>query len=197
MSFLVGKNAPDFTSTAIMPDGSVKHDFTLSKYLSEKKGVLFFYPLDFTFVCPSEIIEFHKKIDDFKSRGTLIIGVSVDSEYTHLAYKNTPVNEGGIGNIQYPLVSDLTKDIARSYDVLFDHKVALRGTFIIDENFIIKHQTVNDLSIGRNVGETLRLVDALKHNQKYGEVCPANWSQGDEAIKPNTDGIKKYLRNRY
>ncbi|WPX96419.1 peroxiredoxin [Candidatus Bandiella euplotis] len=193
MSFLIGKKAPDFTAVTVMGDNSINDTFTLSKYLAGKKGILFFYPLDFTFVCPSEIIAFDKKIDEFKSRNTEVIGISVDSHFSHLAYKNTSLENGGIGHIKYPLVSDITKEIARSYDVLINQSIALRGTFLIDENFVIRHQLVNDLPLGRNVEEAIRMVDALAFHQKHGEVCPANWKPGKTAIKASTSGIKEYL----
>lgn len=193
MSFLIGKKAPDFKATAIMGDNSINENFVLSKFLSGKKGIVFFYPLNFTFVCPSEIIAFDKKVEDFKKRNTEVIGVSIDSHFSHLAYKNTAIDNGGIGKIRYPLVSDITKDISRSYDVLLNHSVALRGTFLIDEDFVIRHQVVNDLPLGRNVDEAIRMVDALEFHQKHGEVCPANWKPGKATIKPNPEGIKNYL----
>ena len=193
MSFLIGKKAPDFKATAIMGDNSINENFVLSKFLSGKKGIVFFYPLNFTFVCPSEIIAFDKKVEEFKKRNTEVIGISIDSHFSHLAYKNTAIDNGGIGKIRYPLVSDITKDISRSYDVLLNHSVALRGTFLIDEDFVIRHQVVNDLPLGRNVDEAIRMVDALEFHQKHGEVCPANWKPGKATIKPNTEGIKNYL----
>ncbi len=193
MSFLIGKKAPDFSATAILADNSIDEKFTLSRYLTGKKGILFFYPLDFTFVCPSEIIAFDKKIDEFRKRNTEVVGISVDSHFSHLAYKNTNIEDGGIDHIKYPLIADLTKDISRSYEVLFNQSVALRGTFLIDEDFVIRHQVVNDLPFGRNVDETVRMVDALIFHQKHGEVCPANWRPGKATIKPDTEGIKKYL----
>ncbi len=193
MSFLIGKKAPDFKAVAIMGDSSVNENFVLSKFLSGKKGIIFFYPLDFTFVCPSEIIAFDKKLEEFKKKNTEVIGISIDSHFSHLAYKNTTINNGGIGNIKYPLVSDITKDISLSYDVLINQSIALRGTFLIDENFVIRHQVVNDLPLGRSVDEALRMVDALDFHQKHGEVCPANWKPGKATIKPDTEGIKNYL----
>ncbi len=195
MSFLIGKKAPDFTACAVMGDNSLSEKFSLSRYCSGKKAILFFYPLDFTFVCPSEIIAFDKKYEEFKKRDTLVIGVSIDSQFSHVAYKNTEIKNGGIGQIQYPLVSDITKEISRSYDVLFNNSVALRGTFLIDEEFVIRHQVVNDLPLGRNIEEAIRIVDALTFHQKNGEVCPANWNPGKEAIKPDSKGIKEYLNN--
>ncbi|MFQ3307648.1 MAG: peroxiredoxin (alkyl hydroperoxide reductase subunit C) [Candidatus Midichloriaceae bacterium] len=195
MSFLIGNKAPDFTATAVMGDNSINENFKLSDVLKGKKGILFFYPLDFTFVCPSEIIAFDKKLEEFKKRNTEVISVSVDSHFSHLAYKNIDINDGGIGQIKYPMVADITKDISRKYDVLLNNSVALRGTFLIDEDFVIRHQVVNDLPLGRNIDEAMRMVDALMFHQKHGEVCPANWKEGKAGIKPNTKGIKDYLSN--
>jgi peroxiredoxin (alkyl hydroperoxide reductase subunit C) len=206
MSVLVGKAAPDFTAKAIMPDNSIEDNFNLLNFLGIKKdasgkvtkkgkiGVLFFYPLDFTFVCPSEIIAFDNRIKEFKLRKTEVIGVSVDSHFTHLAWKNTAVEKGGIGNIQFPLVADLTKSIARDYDVLTGGAVAFRGTFMIDGDGIVRHQVVNDLPLGRNVDEALRMVDALQFHEEHGEVCPAGWNRGDEGMKANAKGVAEYLK---
>lgn len=180
-----------------MGDNSINANFVLSEFLSKKKGLLFFYPLNFTFVCPSEIIAFDKKLEEFKKRNTEVVGVSIDSHFSHLAYKNTGINNGGIGEIKYPLVSDITKDISSSYYVLLNNSVALRGTFLIDEDFVIKHQIVNDLPLGRSVDEALRMVDALAFHQKHGEVCPANWKPGKDAIKPDAEGIKNYLSKTF
>lgn len=188
---LVTKEAPDFSATAVMPDNSFQ-DLTLSSCRG-KYVVLFFYPLDFTFVCPSEIIAFDKKLDEFKKRNCEVIGVSVDSEYTHLAWKNTPRDEGGIGNIRYPLVADLKKEVARKFGVLFDESVALRGLFLIDKEGVIRHTVINDLPLGRNVDEALRMVDALQFYEEHGEVCPANWKPGEEAMKPTPEGVAEYL----
>lgn len=193
MAVLVSKPAPDFNATTVMPDNSIKSDFNLYQYIDNKIGVLFFYPLDFTFVCPSEIIAFDRSLEEFKKRNAVVIGVSIDSQFSHLAYKNTPVDKGGIGNIQYPLVADITKSISRDYDVLFQESVAFRGTFIIDQNKIVRHQLVNDLPLGRSIEEALRIIDAITHNQQCGEVCPANWKQGQEAMKPSTAGVTEYL----
>ncbi len=195
MSVLVGKVAPDFTAAAVMPNNEIIDNFNLHSYLRGKIGVLFFYPLDFTFVCPSEIIAFSNRATEFKARDAEIIGVSVDSKYTHLAWKNTEINKGGIGQIGYPLVSDLTKSIARSYDVLMGEAVALRGTFLIDQQGIVRHQVVNDLPLGRNVDEALRMVDALKFFQENGEVCPAGWNKGKEGMKADAKGVADYLSN--
>lgn len=193
MSVLVGKKAPNFTAAAVMADNSIEEKFNLYERISGKKCVLFFYPLNFTFVCPSELIAFHNKIEEFKSRSVEVIGVSVDSQFSHLAYKNTSTNEGGIGNVQYPLIADLTKNIAESYDVLCNNSVAYRGLFLIDEEGIVRHQIVNDLPLGRNIDEALRMVDALTFHQEHGEVCPANWNSGKEGMKPNSAGVKDYM----
>lgn len=197
MAVLVGKLAPDFTATAVMPDNSLNPAFKLSEYTKGKLTILFFYPLNFTFVCPSEIIAFDEKLQEFKDRGVEVIAVSVDSQFSHLAFKNTPVSKGGIGNVQFPIVADLTKKISRDYDVLLNDSVSFRGTFLIDQAGIVKHQLVNDLPLGRNVDEALRMVDALKYHQEYGEVCPANWNRGDEAMKPTQEGVANYLAKKY
>jgi len=189
---LVTTEAPDFTATAVMPDNSFKNDFKLSDYRG-KYVVMFFYPLDFTFVCPSEIIAFNKALEEFKSRGCEVIGVSTDSHFSHWAWKNTPVEKGGIGNIQFPLVADFQKTISQDYGVLLEGGMALRGTFLIDKDGNVQHSTINQLGLGRNVDEMIRLVDALQHLEEYGEVCPANWKKGDDAMTPTADGVAKYL----
>lgn len=189
---LVTKQAPDFTADAVLPDNTFGQ-ITLSGFKG-KNVVLFFYPLDFTFVCPSEILAFNKKLEEFKSRNTEVIGVSVDSKFTHLAWKNTKLEDGGIGNIQYTLVSDLNKNIAREYGILFNESVALRGLFLIDTKGIIRHAVINDLPLGRSVNEALRMVDALQFVEAHGDqVCPANWQEGDEAMKPTAEGVAGYL----
>jgi peroxiredoxin (alkyl hydroperoxide reductase subunit C) len=194
MAVLVGQRAPDFTASAVMPDNSINEKFVLSAYIKGKLGVLFFYPLNFTFVCPSEIIAFDKKLEEFHKRGAEVIAVSVDSAFSHLAYKNTAINDGGIGQVRFPMVSDITKQIARDYDVLHGNAIAYRGTFLIDKHGIVRHQVVNDLPLGRNVDEAIRMVDAVNYHEEHGEVCPANWSPGKEAIVPNQAGIAKYLK---
>lgn len=191
MSELVTKEAPDFVAQAVMPDNTIQ-ELKLSGYRG-KHVILFFYPLDFTFVCPSEIIAFDKALAEFKERNCEVIGVSVDSEYSHFAWKNTPLKEGGIGNIQFPLVADLTKKISESYGILLNDSVALRGLFLIDREGIIRHAVINDLPLGRNVEETLRMVDALQFFEEHGEVCPANWKPGDDAMKPTAEGVAEYL----
>jgi peroxiredoxin (alkyl hydroperoxide reductase subunit C) len=193
MSNLIGKKAPEFTAPAVMPDNSINASFNLNDYKG-KYVVLFFYPLDFTFVCPTEIIEFNRKLAQFKERGAEVVGVSVDSQFTHLAWKNTPVDNGGIGDIQYPLVADLTKQISRDFGVLFeDAGVAFRGTFLIDKEGNVRHAVINDLPLGRNIDEAVRMVEALIHHEKHGEVCPANWQEGSDAMKPTPDGVASYL----
>ncbi len=192
MAVQIGQSAPDFTATAIMPDNTFNDQFRLSE-LQGKYVVLFFYPLDFTFVCPSEIIAFDKKLNEFKNRNCEVVGVSVDSHFTHWAWKNTPVDKGGIGNVQYPLVSDLTKNIARDYGVLLGEAVALRGLFLIDKSGAVQHGLVNNLPLGRNVDEAIRVLDALQHHETHGEVCPANWKKGQDAMKPSADGVASYL----
>ena len=192
MSTHVTKQAPDFTAVAVMGDNTFNENFSLSDYRG-KYVILFFYPLDFTFVCPSEIIAFDKAIDKFREKNCEVIGVSIDSQFTHWAWKNTPVNEGGIGNIRYPLVADLDKKISRQYGVLLPEGIALRGTFLIDKDGIIRHAVLNDLPLGRSVDEALRMVDALQFHEQYGDVCPANWKEGEEGMKPTAEGVADYL----
>jgi peroxiredoxin (alkyl hydroperoxide reductase subunit C) len=194
MAVLVTKQAPDFTAPTVMADNSVQQ-LNLKSFLRGKMGVLFFYPLDFTFVCPSEILAFNKRLPEFHARNVEVLAVSVDSQFSHIAYKNTKLEDGGIGSVQFPMVSDISKDIAKNYDVLFNDAVALRATFLIDENFVIRHQIVNDLPIGRSIEETLRTIDALQHHQLHGDVCPANWNKGSEAMKPTQEGVANYLKN--
>lgn len=192
MSTLVTKEAPDFKAVAVMGDNKFDEEFRLSN-LRGKHVVLFFYPLDFTFVCPSEILAFDKVYDKFREKNCEVVGVSVDSQFSHYAWKNTPVEKGGIGNVRFPLVSDITKSIASDYGVLLDDSVALRGLFLIDKEGVIRHAVINDLALGRSVDETLRMLDALQFTEKYGEVCPANWKEGEEAMKPTAEGVADYL----
>ena len=192
MKPLVTQEAPDFTATAVMADNTFNEAFKLSD-MRGKYVVLYFYPLDFTFVCPSEILAFNKALEEFKSRNCELVGVSIDSHFSHLAWKNTPVDQGGIGNIQYPLVADLDKSISKKYGVLIDKAIALRGLFIIDKEGVIRSQVVNDLPLGRSVEETLRVLDALQFTEEHGEVCPANWKKGDEAMVPTAEGVADYL----
>ena len=192
MAVLVTKEAPDFTATALMPDGSFKSDFKLSS-LRGQKVVLFFYPLDFTFVCPSELLAFHNRIKEFQGRKTQVVGCSVDSQFTHLAWTNTSVEQGGVGKLGYPLVADLNKNIARTYDVLLNDAVALRGSFLIDEQGVVRHQVVNDLPLGRNIDEMIRMIDALDFHKQHGEVCPAGWTKGKQGMKASKEGVASYL----
>lgn len=193
MSVLVAKEAPDFTAAAVLADNTIVDNYNLKEATKGKSVLLFFYPLDFTFVCPSEIIAFNNRLNEFKSRNVEVVGVSVDSQFSHYAWKNTPVEKGGIGDIQFTLVADLTKNIARDYDVLFNDAVALRGSFLIDKEGTIQHQVVNNLPLGRNVDEALRMIDALQFHEENGEVCPAGWNRGDEGMKADKDGVASYL----
>lgn len=195
MSVLVTQPAPDFKAQAVMEDGQFK-ELSLSDYKG-KYVLLFFYPLDFTFVCPTEIIAFSDRASEFSSLGVQIIGVSVDSHFSHLAWRNTPRDQGGLGDIQYPLVADLSKQIARDYDVLTGDTVALRGLFLIDKDGIVQHQVVNNLPLGRSVDEALRMVQALQYFEKNGEVCPANWKEGARTIKPTVDDSKSFFSAEY
>jgi alkyl hydroperoxide reductase subunit AhpC len=195
MAVTIQKTAPDFTADAVRG-----LEFTEIK-LSALRGqyvVLFFYPLDFTFVCPTEIIAFDEKYDEFKKRGAEVIGVSVDSKYSHLAWQKTPRKQGGLGGVRYPLVADITKQIARDYGVLFedgaDAGLALRGTFVIDKKGNVRHATLNDLPLGRNIDEYLRLIDAIDFNDKHGEVCPANWTPGADTMKDNPTDSQSYFQ---
>lgn len=193
MSILVGKKAPDFTAPAVLVNNQIVEDFNFHKQVKDKYAVLFFWPLDFTFVCPSEIIAFSNRMEEFKARNTEVIGISVDSQFTHFAWRNTPVEKGGVGAIKFPMIADLTKSIARDYDVLTGDAVALRGTFLIGRDGIVRHQVVNDLPLGRNVDETIRMVDALQFYEENGEVCPAGWRKGDAGMKATADGVATYL----
>jgi len=193
MPLLVGKPAPDFTAKAVMPDNEIEYEFNLKHHIKGHKSVLFFYPLDFTFVCPSEIISLNNNLFGFNERGAKVILVSIDSHYSHLAWKNAAYSNGGIGNIGIPMVSDLNKNISEAYNVLNEDGISMRGTFLIDEHFIIRHMLINDPSIGRNIEEIFRMIDALDHHSNYGEVCPAGWRKGEEAITPSSKGIADYL----
>lgn len=192
MRTLVQNPAPDFRAQVVMPDNQIEEK-TLTELRGGKYAVLFFYPLDFTFVCPSEIIAFDKKLAEFTQRDCAVIGVSVDSHFTHLAWKNTPPEKGGIGNIQYPLVADLDKKISDAYGVLIEMGVSLRGLFLIDKEGIVRHAVINDLPLGRNIDEAIRMLDALQFSEKHGEVCPANWREGEAAMKPTAAGVAEYL----
>jgi peroxiredoxin (alkyl hydroperoxide reductase subunit C) len=193
MGVLVGKPAPDFTAAAVLGNGEIVDSYTLSSAIKGKKAVIFFYPLDFTFVCPSELLAFDHRIEAFKKRNVEVIGVSIDSQFSHNAWRNTPVNEGGIGPVRYTLVADVKHEICRAYDVEADAGVAFRGSFLIDEEGTVRHQVVNDLPLGRNVDEMLRMVDALAFHQKHGEVCPAGWKEGDKGMNASPEGVAAYL----
>lgn len=188
---LVTKEAPLFEAEAVMPDNSFK-TVSLSSFRG-KYVLIFFYPLDFTFVCPSEILAFNRQLDDFKAKNCEVLAISVDSIYTHLAWKNTPVAEGGIGNVQFPLISDMAKSISTDYGVLLPDGVSLRGLFLLDREGVVRHELVNDLPLGRNVAEALRVIDALQFYEEHGDVCPANWRAGEEAMKPTPEGVADYL----
>ncbi|NRA55750.1 MAG: peroxiredoxin C [Gammaproteobacteria bacterium] len=195
MSVLVGRPAPDFTAAAVLGNGEIVDSFTLSEAIKGKTAVLFFYPLDFTFVCPSELLAFDHRMAEFDKRNVVVIGVSIDSQFSHNAWRNTPVNDGGIGPVKYTLVADVKHEICKAYDV--EHAeagVALRGSFLIDENGNVRHQVVNDLPLGRNVDEMLRMVDALQFHEEHGEVCPAGWKQGDKAMTASPQGVADYLK---
>ena len=190
---LVTKKAPDFTATAVLKDGQIVENFNLYENIGEKGAVLFFWPLDFTFVCPSEIIAFSKRVKDFEQRGIQVIGCSVDSQFAHFAWRETAVENGGIGRVEFPMVADITKQIAKDYDVLFDNSVALRGSFLIDADGTVRHAVINDLPLGRNIDEMIRMVDTMIFTNENGEVCPAGWNRGDEGMKASTEGVAQYL----
>ena len=192
MAVLVGKAAPDFTANAVLGNNEIT-SITFSKVTKGKYAVLFFYPLDFTFVCPSELIAFNHRLDEFKKRNVEVLGVSIDSQFSHLAWKNTPVEKGGIGNVGYTLVADVKHEICKAYDVESDGGVAFRGSFLIDRTGVVQHQVVNNLPLGRNIDEMLRMVDALQFTEENGEVCPAGWSKGKAGMNASTEGVAKYL----
>lgn len=192
MAFLVASEAPNFRADAVLPDGKITEDFGLDS-LRGRYVFLLFYPLDFTFVCPTEILSFDKRIQDFEERDCSVVGISVDSPHSHAAWRRTSVKDGGIGPIRFPLVSDLSREIARSYGVLFDEKVALRGLFLIDRGGVVRHAVVNDQPLGRSVDEALRMLDALRFHDEHGEMCPADWKKGDEALRASTEGVIDYL----
>ncbi|MGY6276009.1 peroxiredoxin C [Methylomonas sp. MgM2] len=193
MSVLVGKQAPDFTVPAVLADGQIVDSFSFSEATRGKYAVVFFYPLDFTFVCPSELIAFDHRIDEFKSRGVEVIGVSIDSHFTHNAWRNTPVNQGGIGPVRYTLAADISHGICKDYDVESAGGVAFRGSFLIDKDGVVRHQVVNDLPLGRNIDEMLRMIDALQFHEEHGEVCPAGWNKGDSGMDASPAGVADYL----
>lgn len=192
---LVTKSAIDFIAPTVLSDGKIVDDFCLSKHVKDKYAVLFFYPLDFTFVCPTELISLNNKISEFAKRDVEVIGISVDSKFSHDHWRKTPINEGGIGEISYPLVSDIKKSISRDYGILYDDSIALRATFIIDDKFVVRHQSINDLPLGRSIEELIRIIDAIKHNKEHGEVCPAGWRKGKPAMQASDEGVADYLNS--
>lgn len=194
MGVLVSRQAPDFTAAAVLGNGEIVDTFTFSEATKGKKAVIFFYPLDFTFVCPTELLAFDHRLAEFTKRGVEVIGVSIDSQFSHNAWRNLPVNEGGIGPVGYTLVADTKHEIAQAYDVEHPEAgVAFRGSFLIDEEGTVRHQVVNDLPLGRNVDEMLRMVDALAFHQEHGEVCPAGWTEGDKGMDASPTGVASYL----
>ncbi len=210
METLIGKKAPEFKANAVINGNEIVEGFSLDQFIGKKDVVFFFYPLDFTFVCPTELLAFQDKIEEFEKRNVAVVGCSVDSEFSHWAWLQTELNKGGIKGVKYPVVSDLSKTIAENYGVLageydFDENgnaefrgapVAYRGLFLIDKNGVVRHSVINDLPLGRNVDEALRMVDALQHFEQYGEVCPANWKEGDKAMTATADGVAEYLSNK-
>ena len=193
MSVLVGKNAPDFNAPGVLPSGEIVESFKLAD-LKGKYVVLFFWPLDFTFVCPTEIIAHDRRMEEFRNRGVEVVGVSIDSQFTHFAWRNTAVDDGGIGPVQFPIIADVKHEITRAYGIEHpDAGVALRASFLIDRDGIVQHQVVNNLPLGRNVAEMLRMIDALQFHEEYGEVCPAGWNKGDDGMTPTADGVSNYL----
>jgi peroxiredoxin (alkyl hydroperoxide reductase subunit C) len=194
MSILVARQAPDFTAAAVLADGKIVDNFNLTEHLKGKYGLVFFYPLDFTFVCPSELIAIDHRIEEFKKRGVEVVGISIDSQFTHNAWRNTSINDGGIGPVRYPLVADVNHSICQAYGVEHpDAGVAFRGTFVIDKKGVVRSQIVNDLPIGREVDEFLRLIDAVQFHEEHGEVCPAGWKPGDKGMTASPEGVASYL----
>lgn len=194
MAVLVGREAPDFTAPAVLGDSSIVDNYNFHESTAGKYKVVFFYPLDFTFVCPSELIAFDHRIEEFTSRNVEVVGVSIDSHFTHNAWRNTAINDGGIGQVRYPLVADMTHAICKAYDVeIPDGSVAFRGSFLIDKDNVVRHQVVNDLPLGRNIDEMLRMIDALQFTEEHGEVCPAGWNKGSKGMNASPEGVASYL----
>ncbi|HDR1020801.1 TPA: peroxiredoxin C [Pasteurella multocida] len=192
---LVTRQAPDFTASAVLGNGEIVDNFNFKQHTQGKAAVVFFYPLDFTFVCPSELIAFDHRYEEFKNRGVEIIGVSIDSQFSHNAWRKTPVDKGGIGEVKYALVADVKHEIAKAFGIEHPEAgVALRASFLIDKNGVVRHQVVNDLPLGRNIDEMLRMVDALQFHEEHGEVCPAQWEKGKEGMQDNPEGVAKYLK---
>ncbi len=198
MSVLVGRKAPDFTAAAVLGNGEIVENFNLAQTIEGKPAVVFFYPLDFTFVCPSELIAFDHRIEEFRARGVEVIGVSIDSQFSHNAWRNTSVEDGGIGPVRYPLVADVKHEICQAYDVEHPEAgVAFRGSFLIDKAGVVRHQVVNDLPLGRNIDEMLRMVDALQFHEEHGEVCPAQWEKGKQGMDASPDGVARFLAEHH
>ncbi|MBT3244867.1 MAG: peroxiredoxin [Bacteroidetes bacterium] len=209
METLVGKKAPKFEAKAVINGSEIVDAYSLEQFVGKKEVIFFFYPLDFTFVCPTELLAFEEKLEEFKKKNVEVVGCSIDSEFSHWAWLQTDKNNGGIKGVTYPIVADLSKTIAENYGVLageydFDEDgnsvfngapVAYRGLFLIDKKGVVRHSVINDLPLGRSVDEALRMVDALQHFEEYGEVCPANWKEGDDAMKATQDGVADYLSN--
>ncbi len=194
MGVLVGRKAPNFTAAAVLANGEIVDSFNLSDAIKGKPAVIFFYPLDFTFVCPSELIAFDHRMEEFTKRGVEVIGVSIDSQFTHNAWRNTPVNEGGIGKVKYTLVADVKHEICKDYDVEHPEAgVAFRGSFLVDKEGMVRHQVVNDLPLGRNIDDMIRMIDALQFHEEHGEVCPAGWQKGEKGMDANPEGVASYL----
>jgi peroxiredoxin (alkyl hydroperoxide reductase subunit C) len=193
MSVLVAREAPDFTAAAVMPNGTIEENFSLSN-LKGKPVVLFFWPMDFTFVCPTEIIAHDHRMDEFRERGIQVVGVSIDTKHVHYAWRNTPVEKGGIGEVAFPIVADVDHSIAQTYGIEHpDDAVAMRASFLIDKHGVVQHQVVNNLPLGRNVDEMLRMVDAMQFAEEHGEVCPAGWQKGQDTMKETPDSVAGYL----
>jgi len=193
MAVLVGKTAPDFTCAAVLANGEIVDTYTRSEAMAGKYGLVFFYPLDFTFVCPSELIALSHRMDNFKALGVEVVGVSIDSHFAHNAWRNTAINDGGIGAVEYTLAADMNHDICRAYDVESEGGVAFRGAFIIDDKGVVRSQLVNDLPLGRNIDELIRTVEALQFHEEHGEVCPAGWNKGDKGMTASPEGVAEYL----
>lgn len=193
MGFMIGQKFPQIKTTAVMPDGSFNENFTTADYSKDNYTVVFFYPLDFTFVCPTEIVAFDKAVPEFEARDCKVIAASIDSHFSHLAWRNTPLNKGGIGHVQFPMISDLQRQLASELGILTDGGVTYRASYLIDGEGTVRHMVINDLPLGRSVEEMLRMVDALDFHEKHGEVCPANWKQGERAMKPTSDSTAAYL----
>ena len=197
MSFMVGQKFPEVTLSTVMENGTINDDFKLQDYAKGKYAVVFFYPLDFTFVCPTELVAFDKAMEEFKKRDCVVVGASVDSVFSHNAWRNTALKDGGIGAVSYPLVSDIERKLSDQLGIVATGGVTYRASYLIDKEGVVRHMVINDLPLGRNVGEMLRMVDALDFHEKNGEVCPANWSQGDEAISTTQESVGAYLDKKH